>query len=374
VLLSILEGIACVCFVSHDVEEFKIILSQHPTSPRAWEFLGDALISHECMTEALLAFEISNRIYRSCMCSRSEIADEATARTGSKYLSLLREFQRTANNSCCNASVIIEQGGNDPVLIDGHFNDGGLELARIEASDACPLYFGQCQQKNPFLIEQQDFFLHQIFGNRRNGIFVDVGSTDGFSFSNTFFFEQQLNWTGLCFEPNKNTYDTLKRVRSRSKCYNACVGNATGVKKFLQCTGYTRMLSGLLECMSDDHIRRINREINTFGGSKSIVDVNVVTLADIFRQQSLEKVDLLSIDTEGAEIHVLRGIDWSLITISIIILEMLDRNSQESQEIIDFLLERGYTQVGYVCQDVVFRHSEFQDASDLKRSCVPEDL
>eukprot|EP00960_Hanusia_phi_P038608 753509-Hanusia_phi.AAC.8 len=355
VLLSSLKGISCACFINHDVQEFKTILSQHPSSPRAWEFLGDAFSGSGCSTEALLAFEISNRLYRSCMCSRSEIVEEAIERTRSKYLPLLHVVRRTENASCCRATVVIEQGGIDPILIEARFSDDDqLELARMEASEACPMYFGQCQQKNPFVIEQQDCFLHQIFGNKRNGIFVDVGSTDGFSFSNTFYFEQQLNWTGLCFEPNANTYDTLKRVRSKSKCYNACVGNTTGVKKFVQCTGYTRMLSGLLECMSDEHIRRIDREIMVFGGTKSVVDVNVVTLADIFRQENFQNVDLLSIDTEGAELHVLRGVDWDKINISIIILEMLDRNSQESREIFDFLHDRGYSQIGYVCQDIAF--------------------
>ena len=33
-----------------------------------------------------------------------------------------------------------------------------------------------------------------IHTHTHRGVFVDVGATDGFSFSNTYFFERELNW------------------------------------------------------------------------------------------------------------------------------------------------------------------------------------
>ena len=45
------------------------------------------------------------------------------------------------------------------------------------------------------------------------GVQVDVGSVDGFSFSNTYFLERNLNWTGVCVEPHAAHLPSLTRLR-----------------------------------------------------------------------------------------------------------------------------------------------------------------
>ncbi len=57
----------------------------------------------------------------------------------------------------------------------------------------------------------QDVLLHHMLGDLRGGVFVDVGAVDGFSFSNTLFFEQALNWTGL-----SSSSSSSSSTRSRS--------------------------------------------------------------------------------------------------------------------------------------------------------------
>ena len=46
----------------------------------------------------------------------------------------------------------------------------------------------------------QDKFLNEnIFKNKRNGVFIDIGAHDGITYSNSYVFEKQLDWTGICF-------------------------------------------------------------------------------------------------------------------------------------------------------------------------------
>ena len=47
----------------------------------------------------------------------------------------------------------------------------------------------------------QDKAIDFALNRKRNGIFLDIGAHDGGSLSNTFFFECNRNWTGLCIEP-----------------------------------------------------------------------------------------------------------------------------------------------------------------------------
>ena len=64
--------------------------------------------------------------------------------------------------------------------------------------------------------------------NYKNGFFVELGANDGINQSNTFFYEKNLNWTGILVEPINKKF--LKCVKNRSKknyLYNkACVSFA----------------------------------------------------------------------------------------------------------------------------------------------------
>ena len=51
-------------------------------------------------------------------------------------------------------------------------------------------------------------------------------------------------------------------------------------------------------------------------------------------------MDLLSLDTEGAELGVLAGIDWDRVTVSVIITEMMISPDQIPSEVDAFLLAR----------------------------------
>ena len=35
----------------------------------------------------------------------------------------------------------------------------------------------------------------------RHGTFVDLGCYDGVTYSNTWYFERKLGWSGVCVEP-----------------------------------------------------------------------------------------------------------------------------------------------------------------------------
>src|SRR5258706_11369284 len=57
-----------------------------------------------------------------------------------------------------------------------------------------PPYYSQHSQDR-FV---DNFLLH----GKRGGVFVDVGAYDGVALSNTYYFEKELGWQGICIEPN----------------------------------------------------------------------------------------------------------------------------------------------------------------------------
>ena len=66
--------------------------------------------------------------------------------------------------------------------------------------------------KKTFYSQQgEDFFIFRNFINlkRSDGIFLELGACDGLLYSNTFFFEKELDFKGILIEPIKEFYDKL---------------------------------------------------------------------------------------------------------------------------------------------------------------------
>lgn len=174
-------------------------------------------------------------------------------------------------------------------------------------------YYSQCQQDKIL----NEFF----FKDNKNGIFFDVGAHDGKTISNSYFFEKELNWTGVCFEPIPNIFNKLKENRS-CICLNKAVYNENTTIDFMHNEGYTEMLSGIISTYDEKHKNRIKNEINYYGGSSQILQVETIKLVDVINNYNFSTIDYLSIDTEGSELQVLEGIDFTQIHINIIGIEV----------------------------------------------------
>ena len=116
------------------------------------------------------------------------------------------------------------------------------------------IYFGQ---------SGQDKFLHkEIFKEKRNGIFVEIGAYDGITYSNTYFFEKNYGWKGVCIEPINERFAQLINNRS-CHCVHGCISPKEGKNKFLHVMGginhgilegeNTEMLSGLITAYHPKH-------------------------------------------------------------------------------------------------------------------------
>lgn len=59
----------------------------------------------------------------------------------------------------------------------------------------------------------QDEFVANLLGFKRNGYFLDIGSTDGMNQSNSYFFETELGWNGVCVERGIGYTEHYKKNR-----------------------------------------------------------------------------------------------------------------------------------------------------------------
>lgn len=60
----------------------------------------------------------------------------------------------------------------------------------------------------------QDEFVANVLNFKRNGYFIDIGSTDGINQSNSYFFESELGWQGVCIERGIGYTEHYKKNRT----------------------------------------------------------------------------------------------------------------------------------------------------------------
>lgn len=188
--------------------------------------------------------------------------------------------------------------------------------------------------------------LLKLFNNKTDGFFVDIGAHDGISGSNTYFLEN-LGWSGICVEPLKYIYDQLI-VNRKCVCENCALWTKNGKVSFMSLSGYTQMLSGIVESYDPRHVSRIKDELNYHGGLSEIIEVPSKTFDSVVK---VKTIDFLSIDTEGSELDILQTIDFDFYDIRVICVE----NNYGDPKIDEFLSEKKYTLIQTYNIDFIFQ-------------------
>lgn len=193
----------------------------------------------------------------------------------------------------------------------------------------------------------EDRVLWELFRQKRDGYFIEVGAYDGVSLSNTYFLEQ-MGWRGILVEPIRELCQKASAARPRSRVVHAACGRKgqRGSTKFTVAQNVP-VLSYLKA--DQDHVDRCLRE----GATLVEIEVPLVSLDDILMHERSQappgaspwagnagwRIDLVSIDTEGCELDVLDGFSLDRFKPRILVIEN-DRPAGAAIE--PYLAERGY--------------------------------
>lgn len=162
-----------------------------------------------------------------------------------------------------------------------------------------------------------------------NGFFVELGANDGVSLSNTLYFEARRNWRGVLIEPVPHNYLACRANRSpRSRVFcNACT-SFEYPDKFVEIV-YSNLMSapvGLETDIADpfEHAR-VGRQFLAATDDNFVFGAVARPLNDILAEAGApSRIDLLSLDVEGAEIEVLKGVDHDRFRFRYILVESRD--------------------------------------------------
>ena len=155
--------------------------------------------------------------------------------------------------------------------------------------------------------------------------FVEIGAFDGITYSTTKYFEDCLNFNGIAIEASPGNYEKLKKNR---KCIvlNYAVDCVSGESKKLKEDG---VYSKFVESEDESNFTKVM--------TKSV--------KEIFEEFNCPlNIDFVSIDTEGNEYEILKGIDLEKYNIKILCIET-NFDNNKSQLIKTHLSKYGYQKV-----------------------------
>lgn len=206
-----------------------------------------------------------------------------------------------------------------------------------------------------FSRDQLDKQLEQ-YVNFDNGFFVELGANDGFSQSNSLYFELKRNWRGVLIEPTPHNYLSCKEYRNAENYIfcNACV-SFDYKEKYVDIKYANLMsISENLELDLDDKDEHIqngkeflsrNEDVFSFGATAA-------TLTSILEKSNAPKeIDFLSLDVEGAQFEILNGLDFNKFSFKYMLIEVRDIKRMEI-----FLHQHGYIlEKQFTAHDYLFK-------------------
>ena len=150
----------------------------------------------------------------------------------------------------------------------------------------------------------------RIIRPEAGGFFIEAGANDGVTQSNSFFLEKKLSWTGLMVEPVPRLAEVCTINRPNSIVLNAALVAPSDAGTRIPIVDVDLM--SVVNRPSD--ITQASEETileaeDVQGISRNHVYAEGRTLTSILEEVEAPPIDFFSLDVEGFELEVLKGLD-----------------------------------------------------------------
>lgn len=182
------------------------------------------------------------------------------------------------------------------------------------------------------------------------GYFVELGANDGVAQSNTLYFERERGWRGVLIEPILHNFLKCRQNRSPDNFFAcaACVSSDYN-EPFVRLT-YANLMTTPHGVEGDiaDPLRHAESGRIYLPPGESTVDVLAParTLSSVLDEAGAPNlIDLLSLDVEGGELEVLKGIEHDRHRFRHLLIE-----SRDLPRLVEYLDGVGYVQIDKLSQ------------------------
>jgi FkbM family methyltransferase len=178
----------------------------------------------------------------------------------------------------------------------------------------------------------EEWIVRDFFNDRRGGVFVDVGASHYKRFSNTYYLETELGWSGVAIEPQVRFAEEYSRYRPRTTFVPFFVSDTSNDQAILHVPP------------TDLFVASQSREFaESYGGDSVALSTETTTLDDVLARSGIEHLDFLNMDIELAEPAALRGFSIERYRPALVSIEA---HQPVRQQILDYFARNGYVVLG----------------------------
>ena len=190
---------------------------------------------------------------------------------------------------------------------------------------------------------EDEYLWQNLFFGKTRGSFLEMGALDGELFSNSWAFERALNWTGVLIEANPDLLRRIKAKRPAQRVVSAAICEQPTAVEFVfpEVPGGDKAALGAVGGLPQHLTQRF---LDVHYGGRGVLRRRVacVPLMRILDGLGARDFDFFSLDVEGAELAVLRTLDFARVRIGVLCIEASGLDPEKDAAVRRLLAGAGY--------------------------------
>ena len=200
-----------------------------------------------------------------------------------------------------------------------------------------------------------DIIVDAIFKNKNKGIYIDIGCHHPLINNNTYILYKR-GWSGINIDLDFSSIEMFNYFRPNDFNYKVALSSQKGEADLFFF-----------------HNRAPKNTLNKTNGkgAKLVKKIKTDTLDNIIKHSklSIKGIDFLSIDVEGNELEVLKGLNIKKYKPKVIVLELINNNKSSFYEqkinniqkslIYKYMIKNNYKLSNWIHDDLVFVSNKF---------------
>jgi FkbM family methyltransferase len=160
-----------------------------------------------------------------------------------------------------------------------------------------------------YALYDMDLKLKKYLVPIKRGVFIEAGANNGIAQTNTFLYEEKYKWTGLLVEGISSLAQQCKKNRKNSIVENYVLDLKDGETVTMKHVNLMSFVEGSLKTKeeADGHLEFGIKYNIPFYKEK----VETRRLSTLLDKHNMQHIDFFSLDVEGYELEVLKGLDFT---------------------------------------------------------------
>ncbi len=211
-----------------------------------------------------------------------------------------------------------------------------------------PLLFLILKRKN-FLDKTFDKIIRNYAYNNPNFFFVQIGANDGLKADPMYLYVKKYNWSGILVEPVSYIFEKLKEnYRDTKNLFfeNIAIGDKNSYKDFYRLKQISHKNVPLwydeIGSFLKENVTKHKDKFPELENYLITEKIKCLTLSSLFKKYNLKKIDLLQIDAEGYDYHIVKQIPFNKFKPVMIRYEDRHLSLEQKKYCKDLLFKNGY--------------------------------